>query len=597
MKTFLLTWYGITDFRASLGFETTHGPIAGALAAEAYSDVVILCYTRAEADSRESVETQNAFAAELASICEAGLDKDWKTTSEFVSKFANTSTAHAHFVRWLKAKVSTAGSGSKIWFKSEKLRELNDTEGIYACAMRALDFVAKEADEKLVTLFLSPGTPVMAFVWALAALGHPDLKKRLIVSPVIGKPPETVSLPAEWLDRHGVTQKAVRGATDGFDVTFHLFGEQRMPSLLGIRQFESKRHIFVNSSEYPAACMQVFIDKEGFDELPVDPWDARAVHKQIIRYARKLPANTRIGINLTGGTKLMFVGALSAAREIGAVPFYFDSRNHRVTFIDSLRSASIRPIDSVETFLLLNGDGLRLSESGMLNEFSSDRRLLTETLWMHRDRIARHYKELSNINDWHEKLRNKNAELTTFKFECNGLVFELHENMDATVVGKGLNLRFENWPGFPKYLCGGWFEEYVYLQCKPYEDAGIIKDLRINVELSLERENVRLQNNWNTSFNELDIVFTDGHALYIAECKAGNVTQEQIMKLQNLVRFYGGVEGHGIVACCFPPRMESVRKKIKDARLTLCCGDSFLEQLKALMDSIAQRAQSTRESL
>ncbi len=138
----------------------------------------------------------------------------------------------------------------------------------------------------------------------------------------------------------------------------------------------------------------------------------------------------------------------------------------------------------------------------------------------------------------------------------------------------------------------------MYLQCKPYEDAGIIKDLRINVELSLERENVRLQNNrWNASFNELDIVFTDGHSLYIAECKAGNVTQEQVMKLQNLVRFYGGVEGHGIVACCFPPRMESVRKKIKDARLTLCCGDSFLEQLKALMDSIAQRAKSTRESL
>ncbi len=100
----------------------------------------------------------------------------------------------------------------------------------------------------------------------------------------------------------------------------------------------------------------------------------------------------------------MFVGALSA-RALGAVPFYFDSRNHRVTFVDSLRSASIRPIDSVETFLRLNGDGLRLSERGMLNEFSSDRRHLTETLWMHRDKIARHYKDLSNINDWHENLR------------------------------------------------------------------------------------------------------------------------------------------------------------------------------------------------
>jgi hypothetical protein len=31
MKKFLLTWYGITDFRASLGFENTDGPIAGAL--------------------------------------------------------------------------------------------------------------------------------------------------------------------------------------------------------------------------------------------------------------------------------------------------------------------------------------------------------------------------------------------------------------------------------------------------------------------------------------------------------------------------------------------------------------------------------------
>ena len=145
--------------------------------------------------------------------------------------------------------------------------------------------MAQEAGEKLVTLYLSPGTPVMAFVWAFAALGHPALKKRLIASPVIGKPPETISLPAEWLERHGTNQKATRDATNGFDVTFHLFGEQRMPALLGIRQFESRRHIFVNSKEYPAKCMRAFIGGDGFDELPVDPWDASAVREQIIRHA------------------------------------------------------------------------------------------------------------------------------------------------------------------------------------------------------------------------------------------------------------------------------------------------------------------------
>ena len=597
MRKFLLTWYGITDFRASLGFENSDGPIAAALAAEAYSDVVILCYTRADNDSNECVEAQKCFAAKLASIRDAGQEKDWKTTGEFVSRFANTAIAHEHFIGWLKARVQNADGSVKICYKSEKLRELNDTEGIYACAMKALDWVAQEAGEKLVTLYLSPGTPVMAFVWAFAALGHPALQKRLIASPVIGKPPEIIPLPAEWLERHGANQKATRDATHGFDVTFHLFGEQRMPALLGIRQFESRRHIFVNSKEYPAKCMRAFIGGDGVDELPVDPWDASAVREQIIRYAGNLPVNTRIGVNLTGGTKLMFAGALSAARALGAVPFYFDSRNSRVTFVDSLRSGTIKPVDSVETFLLLNGDGLRLANNGVMKEISPNRRLLTETLWKHRAAIANHYKELSRISDEHEKLLKNNASLTPFKVECNGFVFELDKNKVATVVGGGLDLRFENWPGFAKYLSGGWFEEYAYLQFKPYEDAGVIKDLRINVELLLDQKYAERFPRWDTTHNELDVTFTDGYSLYIAECKAGNVTQEQVMKLQNLVRFYGGVESRGIVACCFPPNAESVRKRIKDAKLTLCCGETFSKQVEALMNGIVECARSIGESI
>ena len=55
MKKFLLTWYGITDFRASLGFENTDGPIAGALTSDSYSDVIVLGYTRADNDSNELI--------------------------------------------------------------------------------------------------------------------------------------------------------------------------------------------------------------------------------------------------------------------------------------------------------------------------------------------------------------------------------------------------------------------------------------------------------------------------------------------------------------------------------------------------------------
>ena len=380
MKKFLLTWYGITDFRASLGFENTDGPIASALAGESYSDVVILGYTRADNDSNELIEAQKTFAFELASIRNTGQENDWKATSQFVSRFANTAVAHEHFETWLKKKAAAMGCGASISLKSEKLRQLNDTEGIYAGAMRALDGVEREPGEKFVTLYLSPGTPVMAFVWALAALSYPELKKRLMASSIIGKAPEAIALPAEWLERHSAKQEAIRDIPNGFDVTFHLFGEQRMPALLCIRQFESAHHIFVNSKDYPATCMQTFLGSRDLHELSVDPWDDRAVHERITELAKQFPEKTRIGINLTGGTKLMFAGALTAARELGAIPFYFDSRNRHVTFIDSLRRERIRPIDSVKTFLRLNSDGLEISIDAAKKEILPDRQLLTKTL-------------------------------------------------------------------------------------------------------------------------------------------------------------------------------------------------------------------------
>ena len=174
----------------------------------------------------------------------------------------------------------------------------------------------------------------------------------------------------------------------------------------------------------------------------------------------------------------------------------------------------------------------------------------------------------------------------------DGFYFKLDNGETAAIQGYGLDLAFDNWPDFAKYLSGGWFEEFVYLQCKPYEDTGVIQDLRINVKLNMKQENAWSHSTWGVEYNELDITFTDGYSLYIVECKAGNVTQEQVMKLQNLVRFYGGIEGRGIVACCFPPNTESAKKKIKDARLMLWSGASLSEQIKAMMNSIPARAET-----
>lgn len=45
MNRLLLTWYGITDLRASMGFEF-QGPILGALGTGKFNSATILAYTK-----------------------------------------------------------------------------------------------------------------------------------------------------------------------------------------------------------------------------------------------------------------------------------------------------------------------------------------------------------------------------------------------------------------------------------------------------------------------------------------------------------------------------------------------------------------------
>lgn len=44
MKEYLVSWYGITDFKASLGIEKS-GPLLGAILSSHYTEIQLLGYT------------------------------------------------------------------------------------------------------------------------------------------------------------------------------------------------------------------------------------------------------------------------------------------------------------------------------------------------------------------------------------------------------------------------------------------------------------------------------------------------------------------------------------------------------------------------
>ena len=590
MKKYLMTWYGITDFRASIELEQTTGPVLGALLAESFTDVVLLGYTNAEKVKISGIT--ETFKEGLSKLQGA----EPLTARQFVNRFANTDVSHEHFIHWLERKIKQTGKNIMIHFVPVTLKHLNDTEGIYVAAITALDTVAATGGNKQVTLYLSPGTPVMAFVWAFAALRYPNLKKRLIASSQPDKPPEVIVLPEEWLEWHG--RQILTGDSDinQYDVIFHLFGEQRIPNLLGVTQFSCRKHIFINSEQYPAQIMKQFIGEAEYTEVSVDPYDPENVRATILELIARMPSNIRIGFNLTGGTKLMYAGALSACRKVNATPFYFNSRNNQVIYLNDFKHVDTKLIPSVETFIKLNGNNLLISKSGHWNDIPGindpSRRELTKKLWVQRSTLAGLYQKIAPFND--KPGRN-------FQFSHKHISAGLKDGHQAEIIiqknqGKKSAYRFQNWPDFARYLTGGWFEEYIYMGLQPLIDSGLIKDIRIGLEVSFKEEfsdkrssdlNSQLRRLWGDTYQELDVVFTDGRRLYIIECKAGSVKGEYVRKLESITRYFGGIAGRGILACCFRPNSTVVKQKVKEAgNLQLVAGKYLFDELDAFLYKI-----------
>lgn len=579
MKKYLMTWYGITDFRASLGLEQSTGPVLGALLAEDYADVIILGFTHPD----KSKNKIDGFQQQIENI----KDSDPGAGKEFIDLFSNSVEAHNHFTQWLENQLLDAGKKVDVHFHPVGLKHLNDTEGIYEAAIQSLNAVAASEGEKLVTLYLSPGTPVMAFVWAFAALRHPTLKKRLIASSQPGRPPERIALPNEWLEWHGRQVRTTNAESDQYDAIFHLFGEQRMPNLLGVIQFSSRKHIFVNSAQFPADVMKQFLGEAEYGEIAVDPYDPENVRSTILDLIAEMPADAKVGFNLTGGTKLMYAGALAACGKVNATPFYFNSRNNQVVYLNDFKTVETKLIPSVETFIQLNGNNLFISKAGHWADIpgieSPDRKNLTNELWQARSKISRLYRELSCYND----------SFQPFELHNGDIYAKLAKDKSAKISIGTKHFEFREWPDFAQYLSGGWFEEYTFMKLQPLVDTGVIKDMRIGLVVSFKDNDTdkssssfsaQLSNLFGDTYQELDITFTDGRRLYVIECKAGNVTSEHVMKLQNIVRYFGGIEGRAVLASCFYPKNKVVRKKIDDSKnLQSVSGNSLFRQLEEMI--------------
>lgn len=604
MKSVLLTWYGITDFRASLGFEQD-GPVSGALAAEEYDEVVILGYSDDAKQDAVGTFEDEVFVAGLNDVNKT----DYRQMQSFVGKYSNTCQAHKWYCEWLENRITSSGRTTELQFRPVHLKELNDTEGIYEAALGALGEIASSPEESLITLFLSPGTPVMAFVWAFAALNFPRVKKRLISSSRPGVPPEDILLPQEWMEWNGKRVVEQGGGRVELDMCFHLFGEQRLPSYWGMSQYSSRYHVFVTSEKFDPLPLAPFLGSAKALVLKVNAYDPEDVREKIINAleSSKAPATAKIGFNLTGGTKLMYAGAMAACRKVNGFPFYFNQQENSVIDLLTFEKKAIKPIVSIETYLRLNSNGLHLLNAGHWADIPDinalGRKELTEFLWLHKSDIAEIYKPISALTDVKNisgrdakrKAREGRAPFTYPEPRSGVGVHQIFVAAEwdgsAEFVMGSTAYQFDNFPYFQKYITGGWFEEYSYRQLKKLQDEGLIFDLRIGTTLSydahipthLAKNGRQISSHTEERpYQEFDLLFTDGSRLYIVECKAGAVTSDHVVKLNDAVRRYGGIGGRGFLVCCFLPTNPTVNKRMTESpTCRLVSGRDMCEQVRA----------------
>lgn len=335
-----------------------------------------------------------------------------------------------------------------------------------------------------------------------------------------------------------------------YDAIIHLLGRERLPVYLGMVQFRTPLHVFITTEDYvPAAKALSRCLPPGSRSTTVlikDPFKPQDTQAAIESAVSSVPRAVKVAANLTGGTKLMFAGALAACVELQLEPFYFEISRHNVIFIRDGRTVPFVGVRSVEGYLRVNGFNVVTPGRWDDTRWRSARVEVTKALWQARKSLGQLYK----TNEFRQyKVPWGQGRNPPFSWSWGDCHAAFTTKGDPTLVLQGKTIPIRACDDFGRYLGGGWFEEYVFLLLRGLEERGLIHDLRIGMEVDY-RDQPRGRNEPPNA--EFDCAFTDGKRLWLVECKAGGVKQEDIQKLENNLKTYGGVAARGILLTCFP---------------------------------------------
>jgi hypothetical protein len=250
-------------------------------------------------------------------------------------------------------------------------------------------------------------------------------------------------------------------------------------------------------------------------------------------------------VNITGGTKIMSLGAFQAAREAGAQALYADTANDLLRVLDPVQRDIPLPPDLLDLDTALAAAGY--ARSGPSSDAAPPDWIEPLALELFRgvENFSKVYPALNRIASRAEGSLSASVGRTIHDPAFRELVRVFQDRGQLEVARDTAVFRSEE---ARRRVNGGWLEEFVQLVVQRLMDRGVV----LHAEANLVAENAQGVK------NELDAAFLARNRLHIIECKTRRFAGREdradaaAYKLETLRDVVGGTFGRAMLVSYLP---------------------------------------------
>lgn len=348
-----------------------------------------------------------------------------------------------------------------------------------------------------------------------------------------------------------------------------LVGEQPLPNIFAAVGLKAQRHVLISTGDMEPIRLRTervlrqLLPEAKFDHSVISAYDLDEARAVTERYC----ADDKTVVNVTGGTKLMAIGALQAAYSARAAVIYVDTANGQIRLISSGANTPFQPrqdrlpLPDVDIGTQLAVYGMKIAKCRhaiepdeaaflrLVSSYSLAWNVILRGVAIHDERhVGRRQQPPQSQFEPRTQPPTLSCETTEYaplqvivndRSPFTRQILELLEQLRNSGVVRRfrwddgmLQILLVNpkWlPFFQQY--GYWLETFVHLMAV----AAGFPEVLSQVKVEWEDSGVE---------NEIDVILRSHSRLLLISCKAGvidRVTKDALNELATLARFAGGL--------------------------------------------------------